>query len=126
MRRILSVAILAATVCGHAGAARADDGGQARQPSDPAASLDDIRGQYVLADGRVLTITGSGRKIRAQLDGRPDSVLVPAGGAVFDARDGAFRLIFEQHASGNVTGVQLEESRERTAAARPVAATGTR
>jgi hypothetical protein len=102
MRTTPSLVILAASLCGCAG--------DTTSASAPPAHLDDIQGQYDLADGRVLTIAGSGRRMHAQLDGRPDTLLAPAGGAVFDATDGAFRLSFDQYENGNVTGVTLEET----------------
>jgi hypothetical protein len=97
------IAILALILGGSTGMAHAESASAAP------ASAAEIQGQYALADGRLLTITGNGRKIRAQLDGRATTVLVSAGGAVFDAADGSFRLRFEQHQNGNVTAVELEE-----------------
>jgi|AraplaDrversion2_2_1032049.scaffolds.fasta_scaffold00706_23 hypothetical protein len=96
----LSGAALLAVVLGGIGAAHAGD-------VIPA----DIKGQYELADGRLLTITGSGRRMRAQLDGRRDALLVPAGEATFDAVDGSFRLRFDEYENGSVTAVKLDEKR---------------
>lgn len=93
------LAILAITLGGCAGIANTND----------AASADELRGQYALADGRLLTMTGSAHRIRAQLDGRPDTLVVPAGGAMFNAVDGSFRLSFNQLENGIVAGVKLDE-----------------
>ncbi|WP_156328083.1 MULTISPECIES: hypothetical protein [unclassified Massilia] len=93
------LAILAITLGGCAGT---------RHANEPA-SADALRGQYALADGRQLTMAGSAHRIRAQFGGRPDTLVVPAGGAVFDAVDGSFRLRFNQLENGIVADVTLDE-----------------
>ena len=79
-----------------------------RNANEPA-SADELRGQYALADGRLLTMAGSAHRIRAQFGDRPDTLVVPAGGAVFNAVDGSFRLSFNQLENGIVAGVTLDE-----------------
>jgi hypothetical protein len=103
----LAAALLAFTLGAWAGAVRADD---ARPAQETAPRLEDIKGQYDLADGRTLSITGSAHTIRAQLNGRSVTILLPAGGAVFRAADGAFSATFEQHANGIVTAVTVDEA----------------
>jgi hypothetical protein len=98
--RLCGAALLAVVLGGAVGMAHAEHAGPA-----------DVKGQYELADGRLLTITGSGHRMRAQLDGRGDTLLVPAGRAVFDAVDGSFRLRFKEHENGSVTAVKLDERR---------------
>jgi hypothetical protein len=49
--------------------------------------------------------------MRAQLDGRPDTLLVPMGRTVFDTADGAYRLRFEETGNGSVMAVKLDERR---------------
>lgn len=109
MRNVIGVVVFATSFLGGACLAHAKDSGTAGIKAISFAQLDDFKGQYLLADGRVLTISGSGRKIYAQLDGQPQMVLVSAGGAVFTAQDNSFRLTFAQHDNGNVSGVTLDE-----------------
>jgi len=111
MRNVVSVAVFATSFLGGACVAHAEDSGAAGIKAISGAQLDDFKGQYLLADGRVLTISGSGHKIHAQLDDQPQMALVSAGGAVFTAKDGSFRLTFAQHDNGNVSGVTLDEGR---------------
>ncbi|MGB9109305.1 MAG: hypothetical protein WCC39_11525, partial [Telluria sp.] len=108
--RLAGAALLVIVLGVAAGMAHADDA----RPAE-------VKGQYDLADGRLLTITGSGHRLRAQLDGRDGIRLVPAGGAVFDAADGSFRLRFREHANGNVTAVTLDVMRVARVAAAQVA-----
>ncbi len=76
-----------------------------------AADLRDFKGEYQLADGRILTIAGGKRQLVALLDGQPDTELVAAGGTVFVSRGGDLRLTFLQHANGNVSGITLVAAR---------------
>jgi hypothetical protein len=109
------VVILGGSTC----MAHADDAGKPASASVRPERLTEIKGQYQLADGRLLTITDSGRTMRAQLDGRPDTVLLPAGGTAFMARDGSFRLNFEQLENGSVNAVTLDEMPAGSVEARP-------
>lgn len=117
---------LATGLSAGAATAHADDRNEHGKAALPRAQLSEIRGQYTLADGRRLTMTGSAYKIRAQLDGRPETVVAPAGGAVFRAVDGSLSLHFEQYANGNVTGVTLVETPGPASASRPVPVAGAR
>ena len=69
--------------------------------------LNDFVGQYVLADGRVLTVSQRGRYLVAQVEGQEAVALRPSGQARFDAPDGQLHIAFDQHANGNVTGVAV-------------------
>lgn len=96
-------------------AAHADE----RRKSDvatPDVWFSEIEGHYAFPGKRWLTVTGSAYKIRAQLDGHPEVVLVRAGGGVLKAADGSFTLTFRQHGNGSVTDVELEETVERETA----------
>jgi hypothetical protein len=114
-----SIATVAVILGGSTCIAHADDAGKMGYAPVRPERLTDIKGQYQLADGRLLTITDSGRTMRAQLDGRPDTVLLPAGGTAFNAKDGSFRLRFEQAENGSVNAVTLDELPAGSAGAKP-------
>jgi hypothetical protein len=73
----------------------------------PASDLQDFRGQYDLADGRLLTVTQRGNKLFVRMNDEPEIEVVPAGDGVFVTRWGKVRLEFDQRANGSVAGVRL-------------------
>ena len=78
--------------------------------SDPqvlTVGFQDFRGQYDLADGRVLTITQRGQRYFMQLDNQPETEIMAVGSAAFEAKVGALRLEFTQYANGNVPAVRV-------------------
>jgi hypothetical protein len=99
MRHFIIALLLGCAACAHA-----DD----QRPGS--ATLQDFTGQYVLQDGRVLTITLRQRALAAQLDGRDLVRLQPAGPATFAAPGDALVLQFDQRSNGNVAAVTLTES----------------
>jgi hypothetical protein len=107
MRTMLNKAVFLGVFLGSACVAHAGDSGNHTIKATSFAKFDDIKGQYDLANGRTLTISGSARRVLAQLDGGPQTVLVPSDNAVFTAQDGSFMLTFVQHENGSVSGVTL-------------------
>lgn len=101
MRHFIIASLLGCATCA---SARADD----QRPGS--ASLQDFTGQYVLQDGRVLTITQRQRTLAAQLDGRDLVRLRPTGPATFAAPGGALVLQFDQRSNGNVAAVTVTEA----------------
>ena len=101
MRHFILVALLA---CAMPAPVQAQD----RQPNS--AQLQDFAGQYVLQDGRTLTITQRQRVLAAQLDGRDAVKLAPAGPAAFVTQDGKLRITFDQRPNGNAAAVTVVES----------------
>ncbi|MES2129134.1 MAG: hypothetical protein V4463_17850 [Pseudomonadota bacterium] len=95
MHRLITTALLASALL--AGAA-------------PAADFDNVRGSYVLEDGRSLSICQSGRRLYAELDGQARIEIVATAASSFAARDGSLALHFAQHANGSVSGVQLRQA----------------
>lgn len=79
--------------------------------------FDDFRGQYQLKDGRTLTMVAVGRRFVAEVDGIGRIEVIPAGDAVFKARDGSLVLTFERWPNGNVTEVALVEYEHQGAVA---------
>lgn len=69
--------------------------------------LQEFVGQYVLPDGRVLTITQRQHRLVAQLEGQVAVALAPTGPARYDAMDGTLRLAFDQRSNGNVAKVDV-------------------
>lgn len=96
-------------------AAHADERRKGGVPP-PDVWFSEIAGHYAFPGKRWLTVTGSAYKIRAQLDGHPEVLLVRAGGGVLKAADGSFTLTFRQHENGSVTDVELEETAGRETA----------
>ncbi len=64
-----------------------------------------LRGQYVLADGRTLTVSGRPKRMRAQIDGLPSADLVAASPSVLVARNRQMSLSFRQADNGVVRDV---------------------
>lgn len=97
-------------------AAHADEPGKDRDPPAQQLLLDDIRGQYAFPGGRLLTMTGSAYRIRAQLDGHGEMVVTRVGPAAFRAADGSFTLRFRPQGNGTVLIVDLAEAAGRAPA----------
>ena len=55
-----------------------------------------LRGQYALADGRTLTVSGRPKRMKAQIDGLPPAELVAASPSVLVARNRQMSLSFRQ------------------------------
>jgi len=71
--------------------------------------FDDFRGQYQLADGRVLTMSAFGKRRIAEIDGIGQIEVVAIDDVTFVARHGPLKLTFERWPNGNVTGVSIEQ-----------------
>jgi hypothetical protein len=108
MNAIVRTAVFTAIFLGGS-IAHATESGPTEPKGTSPTQLADIKGQYTLVDGRTLTISGSKHKIRAEVDGKPPTVIVPSGNATFTALDHSFTLSFAQHSNGNVSGVTLNE-----------------
>jgi hypothetical protein len=105
-------------LCGSAGVASADEQRRTADAVLAHVRLDDIKGQYAFPGGRLLTMFGSEYRVRAQLDGHPDMVMVRTGPSTFRAPDGSFTLTFRPHENGSVLIVDLDEAGGQAAAAR--------
>lgn len=64
-----------------------------------------LRGQYALADGRTLTVSGRPKRMKAQIDGLPPAELVAASPSVLVARNRQMSLSFRQADNGVVRDV---------------------
>jgi hypothetical protein len=64
-----------------------------------------LRGQYMLSDGRTLTVSGRPKRMKAQIDGLPPAELVAAGPNVLVARNRQMSLNFQQADNGVVREV---------------------
>lgn len=80
--------------------------GAAEKPAQTI-ELQDFKGQYDLADGRLLTVTERGKKLYAQIGGAPAVELEAVGKGTFITRWGGIRVEFDQRDNGNVAGVRL-------------------
>jgi len=69
--------------------------------------LDDILGQYNMENGKTLTISNSGRRIFAKLEGLPKTQLVAAAPNRLVAKDGNMEVDFQQLSNGVVEGVTV-------------------
>jgi len=69
--------------------------------------LDDILGQYNMVDGKTLTISNSGRRIFAKLEGLPKTQLVAAAPNRLVAKDGKMEVDFQQLSNGVVESVTV-------------------
>ena len=89
------------------------------QAQDPSAKtpLQDYVGQYVLADGRVLSVTARRHTLIAQLEGEDATPLQQAAPARYVGRNHALTVTFDQRPNGNVAAVTVSTSapRERQA-----------
>jgi hypothetical protein len=64
-----------------------------------------LRGQYALADGRTLTVSGRPKRMKAQIEGLPATELVAASPYVLVARNRQLSLTFRQADNGVVRDV---------------------
>ncbi len=67
--------------------------------------FDPLRGQYALADGRTLTVSGRPKRMKAQIEGLPAAELVAASPSVLVARNRQLSLTFRQADNGVVRDV---------------------
>lgn len=65
----------------------------------------EIRGQYDLENGKILTVSNVGRKVYAEIEGQQQAEMVAASPNVFVATSRKMKLKFDQSENGNVTGV---------------------
>lgn len=98
MRKALFAILLACSLIAPAGA-------QPGAPAKPA--LQDYVGDYVLSNGRVLTVSRQHQVLVAQLDGQVAVALKPTGPASFAGTSGDLRIDSDQRANGNVAGVTV-------------------
>jgi hypothetical protein len=101
MRHFILALLLA---CAASGASQAAD----RQPDS--ATLQDFAGQYVLHDGRVLSVTLRQRTLAAQVEGRAMALLKATGPATFSTVGGDLVLTFDQRSNGSVAAVAVTET----------------
>ena len=106
MRTLVLALALGCCMAGAAGAA---------EKTLPASELQDYRGQYDLADGRLLTVTQRGNKLFVRMDNDTPIEVVPAGDGVFVTRWGGLRVEFDQRDNGSVAGVRLRGPEPRVA-----------
>ena len=64
-----------------------------------------LRGQYALADGRTLTVSGRPKRMKAQIEGLPPTELVAASPSMLVARNRQMSLNFRQADNGVVRDV---------------------
>ena len=64
-----------------------------------------LRGQYALADGRTLTVSGRPKRMKAEIEGLPPAELVAASPSVLVARNRQMSLTFRQADNGVVRDV---------------------
>jgi len=83
---------------------------QAGDSRPGSATLQDFTGQYILQDGRVLTVTQRQRTLVGQLEGRAPVRLQVAGPATFAAPGRDLVVTFDQHRNGNVVAVTVTET----------------
>lgn len=101
MRQLIIALLAAWTLCASA---------QTTPPHSRSADLQDFTGQYVLQDGRVLTVVQRQRGLASQLDGGALLLLKPSGRATFATAKGELVLRFDQRQNGNVAGVTVSET----------------
>ncbi len=101
MRQFIIAMLIGCAMCGTS---------QAEQRQPGSATLQDFTGQYVLEDGRLLTVTQRQRTLAAQVDGRAMVLLRATGPATFAAPAGALIVAFDQRNNGNVAGVTVTEA----------------
>jgi len=100
MRHVVIALLLACAVCAP---------GQATGNVASSATLQDFTGQYVLQDGRVLTVTQRRHRLTAQVEGRAGVPLTATGPATFAAPGGELLLTFDQRSNGNVAAVTVTQ-----------------
>lgn len=100
MRQLIAAFLAAWTLCASA---------QATPPHSRSADLQDFTGQYVLQDGRVLTVVQRQRGLASQFDGGALLLLQPSSRATFATAKRDLVLRFDQRQNGNVAGVTVSE-----------------
>lgn len=78
---------------------------QSQEKPPTSAQLQDFVGQYVLADGREVSVVQRQRTLVAQVTGENAVVLRPNGAARYISTDGKLTLQFDQRSNGNVAAV---------------------
>lgn len=98
MRNLITIVLLAgASLAANAAPGRTHD-------------LAELRGQYDLKDGSLLTITESRHTLYARLDDGSAIPLSWAGPSTLADRSGQLRIEFKQAANGSVSGVTVTRS----------------
>jgi hypothetical protein len=72
-----------------------------------------LQGQYVLADGRVLSIAPRGRSLVADIGEGPAQRLHAVAPQVYQTPDGSLELSFTTAANGQVSGVRVAQRSAR-------------
>lgn len=72
-----------------------------------------LRGQYALADGRVLSVAPRGRGLVADIGEGPAQRLYAVRPQVYRTPDGALELSFTTAANGQVSGVRVAQRAAR-------------
>lgn len=67
----------------------------------------EYQGQYMLANGKTLSVSRWGQRLFADVAGAKDVELVAIAPATFVTPDGTARVTFQQAANGEVLGLQL-------------------
>ncbi|MEI6027883.1 MAG: hypothetical protein WCT47_14465 [Betaproteobacteria bacterium] len=67
--------------------------------------FESLRGQYALADGRTLIVSGRPKRMKAQIEGQLPTELVAASSSVLVARNRQMSLSFRQADNGVVRDV---------------------
>lgn len=66
------------------------------------AEFNDVKGQYDLENGMILTVQSTGRRMYAEMDNMSKVELVAAAPNIFVAKNKQLKLTFEQMPNGNV------------------------
>ena len=98
MRKALLAILLACSLAPSAGA---------EPGATPKIALQDFVGDYVLSDGRVLTVSRQRQVLVAKLEGQTAVALKQAGPASFADVSADLRIDFDQRANGNVAGLTV-------------------
>ncbi|HEY9028991.1 MAG TPA: hypothetical protein VIP05_32195 [Burkholderiaceae bacterium] len=77
----------------------------------PGDAFANVRGEYVLADGRVAALAGTRRHPRLEIDDGTTHALRALSPTEFASEDGCVRVVFESHANASVTRVRVTRSR---------------
>lgn len=70
-----------------------------------------VRGEYALADGHRIQLVGTRRHPRIEFDDGPSRLLHALSSTAFETPDGCTRVVFEAHANGAVTRVDVTHPR---------------
>lgn len=66
------------------------------------AEFNDVKGQYDLENGMILTVQSTGRRMYAEMDNMSKVELVAAAPNIFVAKNKQLKLTFEQMPNGNI------------------------